>query len=291
MMLSNDDSTLFYRLNPALLTYANEQLGLLKGVTTVEKFMELVPEEKIKVRNAFYDNLKILEAFIDENPHGFTEEELGIIENWKHFVRSRFLVMAYHKKYALFQEEGSSRIYGVLTLTTDFKEMLGRALPVLVETVLIPFQDKIIYDGFMLPYGISFGPGIRGSMRDSFEEEMARSGIISSLPFAVSEPDDQKMLKFYLKSRSNREMYWEEIQDLINENRNRLIFYHQEMGRLNSRTSKKNFKKIGIGSGFYAIVEGQVVAAGRTKSELEQIVNAIVPPGKREFVYVFQQGK
>lgn len=87
MMLSTDDSGLFYELNPALLTYANRKLNLLKGITTVEKFIGLALEEKIELRNALYGNMGILRSFIDENPNEFTKKELGIVESWKYFVR------------------------------------------------------------------------------------------------------------------------------------------------------------------------------------------------------------
>ena len=63
--------------------------------------------------------------------------------------------------------------YGVLALSQPFEELIGPYLPVLTQTVLLPFKDVIVYDGLMSSYRISFGPGIRRSLNESFKEAKA----------------------------------------------------------------------------------------------------------------------
>ena len=60
--------------------------------------------------------------------------------------------------------------------------MIGPYLPVLTETVLLPFKGVIVYDGLMSSYNISFGGGIRRSLNESFKEAKVRHGIVTSLP-------------------------------------------------------------------------------------------------------------
>src|SRR5271169_2029132 len=74
--------------------------------------------------------------------------------------------------------------YGVLALSQPFEELVGPYLPVLTQTVLLPFKDVIVYDGLMSSYRISFGPGIRRSLNESFKEAKARHGIVTSLPMS-----------------------------------------------------------------------------------------------------------
>src|SRR5215510_13293915 len=74
--------------------------------------------------------------------------------------------------------------YGVLALTQPFEALVGPSLPVLTEAVLLPFQGRIVYDGLMTSYRISFGPGIRRSLNESFKEAKARPGIVTSLPMS-----------------------------------------------------------------------------------------------------------
>ena len=54
----------------------------------------------------------------------------------------------------------------------------------LAETVLLPFKGMIVYDGLMSSYRISFGPGIRRRLNESFKEAKARHGIVTSLPMS-----------------------------------------------------------------------------------------------------------
>lgn len=78
--------------------------------------------------------------------------------------------------------------YGVLALSQPFEESIGPFLPVLVHSVLLPYKDKIIYDGLITSFNISFGPGIRRNLNQDFKEAKARHGIVTSLPMAQQEP-------------------------------------------------------------------------------------------------------
>ena len=74
--------------------------------------------------------------------------------------------------------------YGVLALSQPFEDLIGPYLPVMTETVLLPFKDKIVYDGLMSSYRISFGPGIRRSLNESFKQAKLRHGIVTTLPMS-----------------------------------------------------------------------------------------------------------
>src|SRR5262249_43338341 len=52
-----------------------------------------------------------------------------------------------------------------------------------IKTTLLPFKDRIVYDSLIRGYNVSFGPGIRRSMNESYKEAKERFGIITSLPF------------------------------------------------------------------------------------------------------------
>ena len=160
----------------------------------------------------------------------------------------------------------------------------------MVEAVLLPFNDKIIYDSIFFPYSMTFGGGIRRSFNDAYQEAKSRFGIITSLPFSTEkvEQNDAANLRFYLRSKRNREMYWEEIEELINKDPNLLTLYHQEMGKIHARTYGKRLREIGLTNAWFAILEGMTIASGATKDEVERILQCILPTEKRKFVYIFQ---
>ena len=52
----------------------------------------------------------------------------------------------------------------------------------------MPFKGKIVYDGLMSGYNITFGPGIRRSLNESYKKAKAVLGIVTSLPPVAGEP-------------------------------------------------------------------------------------------------------
>ena len=71
--------------------------------------------------------------------------------------------------------------YGVVALTEPFEDLIGPYLPQMVETVLLPFQGRIVYDGLLHGYNISFGGGIKRMLNDSYRQAKARQGVVTSL--------------------------------------------------------------------------------------------------------------
>ncbi|MDI6902741.1 MAG: hypothetical protein QMC77_03310 [Methanocellales archaeon] len=291
MKLSTEDVELFYRLYHPLLVYVNKKFKIVEGINFPEDFKKFPIEEINKLRDKLYEQPELIDSFVRENPLNFSSHELKMISTWKNFVKGRFLIFRYLKNYTVFLDPNEPpKAYGVLALNSPFEELIGPYLPIMVEAVLLPFKDKIIYDSIFSPYSITFGSGMRRSFNDAYQEAKSRFGIITSLPFAAEEVEqsDSDKLKFYLRSERNREMYWKEIEELINKDPSLLTLYHQEMGKIHARTYKKQLHEIGLTDAWFAILEGITIASGATKDEVEQILQRILPTEKRSFVYIFQ---
>src|SRR5205823_14622393 len=152
-------------------------------LATPEDFAALSPEVRLKVRDAFLGHTDLIQSFAAENPAHLSDDELGIVRSWQHLVAGRFYVFRELAKYTVFLSTEKQPIaYGVLALSQPFEELVGPYLPVLTQTVLLPFKDKIVYDGLMSSYRISFGPGIRRNLNQDFKEAKLRHGIVTSLP-------------------------------------------------------------------------------------------------------------
>ncbi len=96
-----------------------------------------------------------------------------------------FYVFRKLAKYTVFLSNSNPAVaYGVLALSEPFEELIGPNLPIMVKAVLLPFKGMIVYDGMMTAYKISFGPGIRRSLNESFKEAKLRHGIVTSLPMS-----------------------------------------------------------------------------------------------------------
>ena len=207
MRLSPEEVALFYKLYPALLLFTNERLNL-EDIDTADQLMHLPVEKRWAIRESLFENSKLIEEFVESNPEGFPQQELDIVLSWKNFTKGKFYLLRQLKKYAIFLSFGNdTKAYGVLAIADLFTELVP-FMPIMVDTVLLPFRGKIIYDGLLSSQSIYFGSGIKRSLNDSYNEAKAKYGIITSLS-QTAEPEkatsDIDQLKYYLRSERNRE--------------------------------------------------------------------------------------
>src|SRR5262245_47805608 len=186
ILLSPSTRERLLKLHRALMSFVNQRLQVRPDdVASPDAFSSLSPEVRLKVRDAFLGHTDLIQSFADENPARLTTDELAIVRSWRHLVHGKFYVFRPLKQYMVFLSTDQQPIaYGVLALSQPFEELVGPYLPVLTETVLLPFKGLIVYDGLMSSYRISFGPGIRRSLNEGFKEAKARHGIVTSLPMA-----------------------------------------------------------------------------------------------------------
>ncbi len=188
MLLDPQDVASFFKLHRTLMFFVNQRLKVVPDeLASPEAFAALAPEVRLKVRTALLDHTELIQSFVEENPAHLTEEELAIVRSWQQLVAGKFYIFRELTKYTVFLSTDKQPIaYGVLALSQPFEELVGPYLPVLTETVLLPYKGMIVYDGLLTAYRISFGPGIRRSLNESFKEAKARHGIVTSLPVSAS---------------------------------------------------------------------------------------------------------
>lgn len=290
MRLNDQDLELFYKLHPSLLVFTNQKLGIVSDLKTIEDYFLLKVEQRLKIRDKLYENINLIYQFYEANPYNFTERELGIIISWKHFIKGKFFIYKQYKKYCAFIEENSStKVYGVLALSDPFDVMVSHK-PILVDTVLLPFKDEIIYDGYVIPYNVYFGASIRRSIKKSFEIAVAKYNIIENLPFKPppEEEINAGLIRCYVK---DEEYYEDEIASLVENNNELLKLYHQERGKVHAKKHIKQLRQLGIFDVWFAIIEGMIIASGKTNEQLKKNMKEIVPKDKIEFVYYFKVTK
>jgi hypothetical protein len=191
MKLSKEDVALFYELMWSLQFYANQKLGLIPEIKTLEQYRDAPMEKKAKVRQSCYTQ-PLFDGFLQENPQAFSDDKLVIVEQWKQFISGKFYIERMLKKYTIFIDQNDN-VYGVWGLQTDFDEMFyPNELPRLVEAILLPFKDKIIYDGLLQGYNLLFGSGISSNLKEIYLRAKQRGEIIESLPRTPVQPKTSK---------------------------------------------------------------------------------------------------
>jgi len=189
MKLSSSECCLFYKLHAALMCYANSKQEILPDQPGDPRaFYALEAEKRVKVRDALHAQPDLIDQFVEVNPFSFKPEELEVVRSWKHAVVGSFYIFRRLKHYTVFlSSENVPKAYGVLALADPFEDLIGPCLPRLIQTVLLPFQGKIVYDGLLSGYNLTFGGGIKRMLNDTYRQAKAGFGIITSLPFAGEE--------------------------------------------------------------------------------------------------------
>jgi hypothetical protein len=202
MILTPEETELYYKLHWALLAHTNRRLGIIPNITTIDDTLALSTAEKMDIREALYEDPDVMESFVTENPEGFSADEVAIIASWRHRVSGNFYIARYLKRYTIFLSTTKpERLYGVLGLLDPIEDIFaGRPLPIYIQAVLLPFRDKIIYDGLLSTYNIYFGGGIRSSVKDTYNRIKRREGFVEQLVG----PDGEPKVKTSLDRRTPR---------------------------------------------------------------------------------------
>ena len=179
MKLTTQDADLFFKLMWSLQSYVNLKLIIHPKIIMVEEYQKLPSSEKLSVRNALYDNIELIDEYLKDNPQNFSEEELEIVKSWKKFQRGDFFIERLLKKYAIFI--GGKKVYGVLALYDTLENVLPYVRwPYYTKAVLLPFKGKIIYDGLLQGYRISFGGGMKSDLKETYMAAKQNGRIIES---------------------------------------------------------------------------------------------------------------
>jgi hypothetical protein len=183
MKLSTADAEHFFDLMWALQFYVNQRLQMAPYLNTIQLYKSASLEEKAPIRAAVYENLPLIDDFARENPAQLTTEELAIIRSWQqHVIAGNFFVERFLKNGAIFLDDSAHDVYQVWGLHDSLEEMFeGAALPIRVQTALLPFKGHIVFDGLLSIYRIYFGSGVRSSLRESYMAAKQNGRIITNL--------------------------------------------------------------------------------------------------------------
>ena len=180
--LSGRECILFYETWYGLMGFINEQEKVINAVIK-PVYPNLVGDEQIyKVREILWERPKWIDDYLDAV--NLPEEKVKLLLSWRdHHKKGMFFVVDYKPEYAIIigpDEQKKDRLYGIKGISRALTDVMQRELPIQFETVLLPFKDKIIYDGFIKRIPISFGEGAKSAFREMYEKAQEH-GVITGL--------------------------------------------------------------------------------------------------------------
>ena len=180
MKLTTEEAELFFDLMWSLQFFINKELKIFTKIKNRKEYSELPQEDKIVLREKIYEQPELIDKYVASNPDRFNDDYLSIVKQWKHFIKGDFYIARYLKNQAIFIS--GDNVYGVLGLHDSLDNLFpANYLPRYVKTVLLPFQGRIIYDGLMQVYKVSFGGGIKRSLSEAYMKAKQNNKIITTL--------------------------------------------------------------------------------------------------------------
>lgn len=182
MKLTTAECNRFFRTWFSLLIYTNRKHTIvpdLKEPSNPRK-LRISPELAVQIRDVVWEEDNILAEFAAANPHKLAPGDLKLALSWQTRRSGTFFIFRHLKKYTIFLDE-KGKAYGVLGLLDSFEDMVGSHLPVMAQTTLLPFEDKITYDGLLAGYPVHFGSGIREDLNYQYQDCQELGGVITRL--------------------------------------------------------------------------------------------------------------
>lgn len=180
--LSSEECRLFYETWFGLMSFVNERKSVIKAKIKPE-YPNTVSDMMVhKVREVLWEKPELIDEYISETE--LPQEKIDILKLWRmRHKKGMFFILEYQPEYAVAiapNEQGEDRLYGIKGISNSVAKTLQRNLPAQIETVLLPFKGKIIYDSFMSSMPIGYGEGARAAFREMYGKAI-KHGIITSL--------------------------------------------------------------------------------------------------------------
>ena len=180
MTLTDKEFKEYIETHLDFLFYVGKRTEILNETIDFKAFKKLGTKTKFDCSEEFLNKPKLLNDYLGLNFERLEIEKLKILEGFKKRISGDFVVLKYLKDYAGFVDLKKSKVYLVKALGDKFERMIS-ATPKIVKATILPFKDKIIYDGFLEPYNIIIGQSIRKDLNGLYKKAKEKKELITEI--------------------------------------------------------------------------------------------------------------
>ncbi len=279
MILKQADYYTYLDNHQKLMYYVGSKVNCIQENVSYIDFLNFPALEKIPAKRAIYDNLHLIDEYIRDHSKVLSNEDIDIVNGFKEFRQGKYVITKYAREHALFMDK--EYVFGVLALRDSFESFWSKKeLPIYVETVLLPYKGKIIYDGFFINPSVQLGRNVSNNLMNEADIKIRNFGIVLNLPIdeklKEKKLNQEELLMQLMKTKSSRELNKHKIQELVIGNYKLRTTYLRELGRINSRKKKKELRSLGIKNHYFAMHINTILTSGQSKSIVHKNIRAIL---------------
>ena len=175
VVLTDEQCNRFFDTMDALLLYVNDHFEVVEGFS-LEYTGQIGDLKTALVAQTLWENVDIIDQFVRDNPFHLPQNCLDTALAWKAALPGFFTVVRYQNGRALLMNDLG--VFSISGVTNELEGEIGKA-PAYVELVLLPFDDLIVYDGFLQAFDTQGTHEETVQIQDEFENRCAQ-GIIST---------------------------------------------------------------------------------------------------------------
>lgn len=180
MILKKPDYQNYLSTHLALLLFTGKEKNIVAQNVKIDDFLELKLDVKLKCREALLADDNIYDQYIAIYKNQLTTEQVAVVSGFKKKICGTFVILKCLAKHAIFLDTNCKKYYAVTALGDPFINFYPR-FPVFVKAVLLPFNNKIIYDGFLENYNINLGRNMANNMIEDYKLAKQNNQIITNL--------------------------------------------------------------------------------------------------------------
>ncbi len=164
------------------MSFVNERKKVI-GTAIKPVYPNPISDEQIyKVREVLWGNPELITDYI--KAASISDDKASLLKTWRDYhKRGMLFVVDYKPEYAVAignNKQKEDRLYGIKGISQSLSTVMHCELPMQIETVLLPFQDIIIFDSFISSIPIGFTEDAKKMFREMYENALPH-GIITRL--------------------------------------------------------------------------------------------------------------
>ena len=179
MTLTEKEYREFLKIHLKLLFFVGLKKVVIPADLSFDQFLDRDFKTKFKCRETLLENKELLDEYVASNFDQLSNDEVKILYGFKKRITSNFVILKCLTNHAVFIDTNDNKFYAVKALSDPFNKFFNR-FPVNVTTTIIPFKDKIIYDGFIQSSEIYLGRNITRSLNEEYKHAKYEKLLLTS---------------------------------------------------------------------------------------------------------------
>ena len=182
MHLEPKENARFFKLWLGLCVFYNNKHKVTKSL--IARTGDRIDTDAVAtVAHELWDHMDIIDEFIDAK-NDLSGTDIKILRKWKSkYVRGPFAVLRHTKHYSVFLDNNESTLYGVIGISDPISSQVPEnLLPLVLDTILLPYGNRIIYDGIVHIYPEHLpSPGLKNKLEGLYTKIIEEKGIVTFL--------------------------------------------------------------------------------------------------------------